>query len=861
MPPKILTIAFVPMFFCLTILSMDGVDAETTRETKTETVRSAKSSQQIVPKSTDQADDAVTAIAGPENITESDSPEAEALNQKITESAEWHEKAYAAYTDKKYPKALEYIKKALAIYPQYSTYHELEAYIFIKMQDYNNAVKAVDAGLKVSENDPALYEIKANCLHELKQSNEALVAYRKMFEFRNNTDENINARWFYNYLYVLSDEELSDEAIKVYTAFKKIIADGEEIENIEDSAGDIHFYASIAFNRKGNAAEEMSALNEAIAASPDYSGYYNNRGSLYESMQKHTEALADFNRGISLDKKSADLYYNRGRTYVLIKNYEKALKDFLEAEDLGQKNEAVYLMMGNAYKGLKKYDQALASYQKVLAINPANKEVQNNIAMLHTIMGKPELSTSAYQQASTTDTGANIPFYNQANDLMESGKVKDAIVLYKKALAIKPNFPSALNQLGICYIKLKQYELALETLSKAIMLDGKDSMPYMNRATAYQHLGKIDLAQNDYQTALKLEPQQAAAYYALAFMYQEQGNIESADQYYKLATESGFDGIEYYIDYSAFLLSNARHSEALNLALKGAKQYPNSYQLLINLASAYDETGDEKKNEATLKKAITINPNDATAYYNLGNFYFLKKKDLPQAQNYYLNAIEKNPELIDAQLNLASVYAGMNKKEQALDVYKKLISKSSDNHEAYYNRGAYFIELGMMSEAIADFEKSFALMDQALIKQKNNAYALSKLQSKNSLLKAQAYQLMARYEQAASAYETYLKFNAKDAGAYSNFAYCLIEMGDLQKALASLEKSYQLDQTEIDSLVGLVAVNYLLNNKSAVSKYKSVIKRDFSDFHLNADMLNELSKYGYAYTDTFKRIWNDAMKK
>jgi tetratricopeptide (TPR) repeat protein len=857
MQRKFLALSFAPLFVLCTLIHTQA-EAKITPKVSAQNTQSAKHSQTIAPEEPD--DSAAIATAAPAEMSENNSPEAQALNQKISNSNDWYEKSYAAYEDKKYAKALEYIQKAIALYPDYSSYYDLKAYIYIELKDFNNAVKAADAGLELAEDDPSFYEIKANCLHELKKTDQALAAYRKMFEFRNNFDGNPEGSWFYNYIYVLSEEKLSDEVIKVYAVLLKSMNDGEEIEDIESHAGDIHFYASIAFNRKGDSVAEMTALNEAIKASPDFSGYYNNRGNLFNDLKKYTEALADFNKGISLDKKSSSLYYNRGHTYIMIENYESALKNFLEAEKLGMTDDKVYLMMGNAHKGLKQYEKALAAYQKVLVINPANKEVQNNIATLYKLMGKPELSSAAYQQASTAQR-PEIPLYNQANDLVEQEKCKDAMPLIKKALAIKPDFADALNLLGVCHIKAKQFDAAVETLSKAIKLNETDWVFYMNRATAYKNLDQFELAQSDYLRVLKLNPGQTAAYYTLAKLYEKQDNIESANQYYKLADESGFSEIEYYVDYSAFLLANNRAKDAVSLLVKATKRYPNDYQLLVNLANAYDETGDENKSEASLKKAMTINPNNASVYYNLGNFYYLKKKDLTQAENYYLKAIEKDPEIFIAYLNLASVQAGLGKKAQAFSVYKTLMTKNPKNYEAYYNRGAYYVELGMNSEAIADFEKSFGLMDEALKNQKNNAYELSKLQSKNSLLKAQAYQLMGRYDTAATAYEAYIKFNTNDAVAYSNYAYCLIETGSLQKALLNLEKAYQLNKNDIDSVIGLIAVNYLLNNKAGVSKYKSVVKRDFSDYRLNAGMLDELSKYGYAYTDTFKRIWNDMMSK
>jgi tetratricopeptide (TPR) repeat protein len=817
--------------------------------------------EEVTPPSAASIDDDVVDAAQAANVVSDNSSEAEASSQKIAESNDWYEKAYDAYQNKKYVIALSHIEKAIALYSDYSAYYDLKAYIFVKMEDYKQCVDSVNAALKVTSNDPELYELKANCYSALKQNDKALDSYRKMFESINDFDGNPDARWYRNYLEILSEEHLADESNRVYLAYLKAVDDGVEIEDKEESASDLHFYASLGYKAKANSVAEMQALNKAIDASPDFSGYYNNRGGLFHNMKKYTEALADFNKGISLDKKSAMLYYNRSGTYSAIENHEKALQDLLQAKKLGMEDEKIYLSLGNAYKVLKKYEQALGAYQSVLTINPANKQVQNNMAILYKAMGKPELASAAYQQSASTDINVEVPLYNQAHDLMKTGKHKEAIILFEKALKAKPDFVEAYNQLGICYDELKQYDLALATYAKGLKVDASNGNIYFNRANTYKTLGSVELAQGDYLTALKLNPDKTMAYYSIAKMHAQQDNAKLASQYYQLATEAGVDKVEYFVDYSAFLLSENKPQDALDLALKGLKAYPSEYNLLINLASAYDETGDDKKNEATLKKAMAIDPSDESAYYNLGNYFFLKKKDLPMAEKNYLIAIDKNPELMLAYLNLASVYANMDKKDAVFATYKKLLGKNPISHEAYYNRGDYYNRLGMTKEAVADFDKSFALMDEALAKQKNNAYQINKLQSDNSLLKAQAYQTLRRFEQANTAFETYLNFNTSNAMAYNNYAYCLFETGDPKKAMLNFEKSRKLDSHEIDSVVGLMASSYLLNNKADVSKYKSIINRDFSGYRVDEKLLDTLSQEGYSYTDTFLRVWKDMMSR
>ncbi len=443
-------------------------------------------------------------------------------------------------------------------------------------------------------------------------------------------------------------------------------------------------------------------------------------------------------------------------------------------------------------------------------------------------------------------------------------KMKDfetTIPLLKKAIEENPNFVEAYNQLGICYDELGKNNLALETYTQGIIKDKNFAIIYHNRGNIYKALENYDAAKEDYLTALKLDPKMTTEYYSLAKMYMQLSDRNLAQQYFNLATESGVSIEEYYIDYSAFLSKNNQYEKAIEIAKKGVQKYPESYSLLINLAGSYSDNKQEDKNVEILKKAIQLNPESPNAYYNLGNYYFLAKKDLKNAEKNYLLAIAKNAKGMEAYLNLASVYQDMENEEKMMQTMDNLIKKYPNAYEAYYNRAEFFYKKGKTKEAIADFEKSFELMDSEKPNAKNGTYNLNVEKSNKSLLKAQAYQMLNEYNKAVPAFQTYLAFNTKDANAHNNYAYCLLETGKPDDALASFEKAYQLNNQEVDILLGLIATHYLLRNQTAVNKYKTLLEKNFPEYKVNKQLPEILSKEGYFYTERFMKIWNEAVGK
>lgn len=145
-------------------------------------------------------------------------------------------------------------------------------------------------------------------------------------------------------------------------------------------------------------------------------------------------------------------------------------------------------------------------------------------------------------------------------------------------------------------------------------------------------------------------------------------------------------------------------------------------------------------------KAIELNPNDASYYYNRGlvykrswdnnkaiyNFYKAMELDqsfaanaykkcgdihLRQGSEYgiqiryekaikeYNKAIEFNPNDDESYYNRGEAYKSLRQYEFAIQDYTKSIELNPDSRYAYKNRGECYKSLGEMEKAQADFEK------------------------------------------------------------------------------------------------------------------------------------------------------------
>jgi predicted O-linked N-acetylglucosamine transferase (SPINDLY family) len=95
--------------------------------------------------------------------------------------------------------------------------------------------------------------------------------------------------------------------------------------------------------------------------------------------------------------------------------------------------------------------------------------------------------------------------------LQEQGKLEEAIEAYNKALALKPDYAEAYNNMGIAFKKQGKLEEAIEAYNKAIALKPDYANAYHNMGDVFENQGKLEEAIEAYNKALVIKPDHEAA--------------------------------------------------------------------------------------------------------------------------------------------------------------------------------------------------------------------------------------------------------------------------------------------------------------------------------------------------------------
>ncbi len=120
------------------------------------------------------------------------------------------------------------------------------------------------------------------------------------------------------------------------------------------------------------------------------------------------------------------------------------------------------------------------------------------------------------------------------------GKVKEAAQYFEKGLELLKDKTNKAEMLDIygnistAYYFAKNYERAIFYLKKTVELDSKNSTFHNYLGISYLNLGNYQLAIKSFESVLKLNKNLADVYKNIAFCYQELGNTVQKEAYFKL---------------------------------------------------------------------------------------------------------------------------------------------------------------------------------------------------------------------------------------------------------------------------------------------------------------------------------------
>lgn len=199
------------------------------------------------------------------------------------------------------------------------------------------------------------------------------------------------------------------------------------------------------------------------------------------------------------------------------------------------------MRIGEVFEFQKETETAVQYYEKVLKRCPSLKEINLNLCRCYLrllLLDKAKSHGMEYLKHKPEDPEGNlymgvIMYYEK--------KWNDALTHLAKAVKLFPErerkIASAQEYMAECYLKLNEYERAVELFEKVIKVNpyGGGDRKFVSLGEAYYFLGKREEALNVFKKAVSINPDNHETWNNIGVLLWSDGQVEKACQCFRKA--------------------------------------------------------------------------------------------------------------------------------------------------------------------------------------------------------------------------------------------------------------------------------------------------------------------------------------
>ncbi|MCD7879424.1 MAG: tetratricopeptide repeat protein [Candidatus Gastranaerophilales bacterium] len=222
----------------------------------------------------------------------------------------------------------------------------------------------------------------------------------------------------------------------------------------------------------------------------------------------------------------------------------------------------------------------------------------------------------------------------QALDYYKAAEYEKAAESFIHTLEQDKNNPNILNNIGLCYSKSAQDDLAVEYFIKALSFNPKSVQTYINLSDVYFRNKNIIDAINLLENGVTLMPQEIALKHYLSRFYLEDCRYDLAMQQLFEILDMDSENIDAYWDLGNIQFELGDWDSAIDNYENVLEKVTDNAVLYYQTAIAYEANDNIDKAISNHLKAISCNENFHPSYKKLG-ILFMARGDNESAIEYF----------------------------------------------------------------------------------------------------------------------------------------------------------------------------------------------------------------------------------
>lgn len=394
-------------------------------------------------------------------------------------------------------------------------------------------------------------------------------------------------------------------------------------------------------------------------------------------------------------------------------DYQKARAKLRQALNFAPSDPGLWRYLGLTDVQLNDFDAAVVDFRKTLLLSPKDAPSYFDLGRLYQLKHDNALAMETYRHGLTLAPDDLTANQNLAFLLVNGGKFRDAIVPLRKLRMLDDSDLPTRATLIECYLKEGMDEQGKQEIQAYLAAPNASAEDKLKLAKLLVADKFLDFAQLILTSELQLAADSPEAHDLQGTLLLKRNQYENASKEFRLAVQLAPTSPEFSMDLTDALILGKRFQDAFEFLQSTQNQFGERLDFRFKLGVILYGTGHYLEAISVFKKLDQQEPNLELIQYYLGNSYS-ENGELDAAQTYYKKAIALDPNQASYYAALAKVLRkeGDSKTDEAIfNLQKALRLDSSDTTSKQ--------ELAICYERKHDYAKAEKLLQEVVLQMPN----------------------------------------------------------------------------------------------------------------------------------------------
>ena len=562
--------------------------------------------------------------------------------------------------------AQESVDKALAIDPGNNEAILVQARVLISAKNYSEALQVLDTAIKTNPDNVSMYLMKIQAYQETDNKKAVEGVYLALAE---RFPENIAFKTALARQY-LSDKDI-DSAEKVLEQIVEVAP-----ANVEEKL------RLVGFKNQYRSSEDAIALVKTYVESDQAEYRYRFLlGELYEKDGKSEQAISVYQDIIAEDELQSNGLQARIKIALLAlragdRDKAAALVDEVLTQDTN--NENGLLLRASFQLADQEFDDAVVNLRTVLRDNPDSIKALTLLGEAYDATGSGELALESYARAFQLSPGNAVVANKLGKSLIVKRKFSQADEMLQESIARGNRSVEVLRLLAQVKLSLGEWDQAEQLARQLQTVKGQEAVSQQVLGVVYQGKQEQEASIEAFKRAHELAPTSTQPIVSLVRTYVRGGKIDDARRFLNSVLSVNADNVTARLLLAQLSLLEKNSSEAIthyNMLIESNPGLDAGYRGLI---TTYIRENDLEKAKMAANQGLSALPGNPMLTMNLATIHQLQE-NFGAAIEIYEAMLAKNPQLIVARNNLASLLTDYAGDSASLDKARSLAAEFRDS--------------------------------------------------------------------------------------------------------------------------------------------------------------------------------------